>query len=58
VLVFNRPVAQVLDALAKHGIAGGFDLTPYYPELGNALLVCATESRTTADIEKYVKAIA
>ncbi|HTE41059.1 MAG TPA: aminomethyl-transferring glycine dehydrogenase subunit GcvPA [Steroidobacteraceae bacterium] len=58
VLVFNRPVSQVLDALAKQGIAGGFDLTPYYPELGNALLVCATESRTTADIEKYAKAIA
>jgi glycine dehydrogenase subunit 1 len=58
VLVFNRPVAGILEALAKQGIAGGFDLTPYYPELGNALLVCATETRTTADIEKYVKALA
>lgn len=57
VLTFNRPVSQVLDALAKHGIAGGYDLTPHYPELGNALLVCATETRTGADIEKYVKVI-
>jgi glycine dehydrogenase subunit 1 len=57
VLALDRPVAKVLDELAKHGIAGGYDLSADYPELGNALLVCATETRTTADIEKYVEAL-
>src|SRR5688572_11943800 len=51
VLKLERPAGPVLDALAAEGIAGGLDLEPDYPELGHALLVCATETRTTADIE-------
>ncbi|MBV9344875.1 MAG: glycine dehydrogenase, partial [Gammaproteobacteria bacterium] len=35
------------------GIHGGLDLAPYYPELGAALLVCATETKTSADLERY-----
>jgi len=53
VLLFDRPVAGVLRALAARGIFGGLDLAPYYPELGPALLVCATETKTAADIERY-----
>jgi glycine dehydrogenase subunit 1 len=58
VLQLNRPVASTLEALARHGIAGGFDLSKHYPELGDALLVCATETRTTEDIDKYARAMA
>jgi glycine dehydrogenase subunit 1 len=47
------PVAPVLDALAARSILGGYDITPHYPELGNAMLVCATETRTSADIRHY-----
>ena len=36
----------------------GFDLSTDYPELGNALLVCATETRTAADIQAYADALA
>ena len=36
---------------------GGYDLTPHYPALGAALLVCATETRTTADIDTYARAL-
>jgi glycine dehydrogenase subunit 1 len=53
VLLLDRPVAPVLEALAARGIAGGLDLSAYYPELGAALLVCATETKTQADIERY-----
>jgi glycine dehydrogenase subunit 1 len=53
VLLLDRPVAPVLKALAARGILGGLDLAPYYPELGPALLVCATETKTAADIERY-----
>jgi glycine dehydrogenase subunit 1 len=52
VLQLDRPVAPVLAALLARGIVGGLDLTAYYPELGPALLVCATETKTTADIER------
>ena len=57
VLLFDRPVAGVLRALAARGIFGGLDLAPYYPELGPALLVCATETKTAADIERYRAAL-
>jgi glycine dehydrogenase subunit 1 len=57
VLTLNRPVAPVLAALSQRGIAGGFDLSKLYPDLGNALLVCATETRTTADIATYAAAL-
>jgi glycine dehydrogenase subunit 1 len=50
-------VTPVLEALASRGILGGLDLSEYYPELGHALLVCATETKTTADVEKYVAAL-
>jgi glycine dehydrogenase subunit 1 len=58
VLLLDRPVAPVLAELARRGIVGGFDLSEDYPELGNALLVCATETRTAADIQAYADALA
>jgi glycine dehydrogenase subunit 1 len=58
VLELDRPVAPVLEALAARNIIGGFDLSPHYPDLGHALLVCATELRTPADIAAYAKALA
>jgi glycine dehydrogenase subunit 1 len=57
VLLLDRPVAPVLAELARRGIVGGFDLSNDYPELGNALLVCATETRTAADIKAYADAL-
>jgi glycine dehydrogenase subunit 1 len=56
VLQLDRPVATFLATLAEQGILGGYDLTAEYPELGNALLVCATEQRSAADIDAYVAA--
>ncbi len=56
-VVLDRPVAPVLKALESRGILGGFNLADHYPELGNALLVCATETKTPEDIETYAKAL-
>ncbi|MDM8561877.1 aminomethyl-transferring glycine dehydrogenase subunit GcvPA [Candidatus Marithioploca araucensis] len=55
VLQLEKPVDQVLRELATHHIFGGYDLTPFYPELGYSLLVCATEMRTEADIDRYAE---
>ena len=57
VLLLDRPVAPVREALAARGIEGGYDLAAHYPELGPALLVCATEARTAEDIEAYAAAM-
>jgi len=53
VLQLDRPVAPLLRSLASRGILGGLDLSGYFPELGHALLVCATETKTAADIDRY-----
>ena len=58
VLLLDRPAAQVLANMAHQGILGGLDLSERYPELGHALLVCATETKLAADIDAYVAALA
>lgn len=57
VLRLPSPVSKVLERLADRGIQGGFDLTPYYPELGQTLLVCATETKTAEDVQAYDQAL-
>jgi glycine dehydrogenase subunit 1 len=58
VLTLDRPAGPVLEALAAEGIVGGLDLARDYPELGDSLLVCATETRTSPDIETYARSLA
>jgi len=47
------PADEILRALAAHGLLGGYDLSREYPELGDAVLVCATELRTEEDLDIY-----
>ncbi len=55
-LKLDRPVAPLLVALAERDILGGFDLTPTVGR--DALLVCATETKTEGDINAYIAAFA
>ena len=57
VLLLDRPVKPVLEALAHRGIVGGVDVSAR-SQLGHALLVCATETRTVNDIETYARVLA
>ena len=57
-LLLDRPVGPVLAQLAAQGILGGIDVSAQYPQFGNALLTCATETRTDADISRYSAALA
>ena len=50
-------IAPVLEALASQDILGGLDLSALYPDLGDALLVCATETKTDADVDTYIAAL-
>jgi len=56
-LRLDWPVGPVLEALAARDILGGYDLGADFPDLGNALLVCVTETKTDADIGAYVEAM-
>jgi len=42
-----------LHALKAQGILGGLALTQDYPELGDARLVCATETKHDENLERY-----
>jgi glycine dehydrogenase subunit 1 len=53
-LKLDRPVPPVLAALADQGILGGFDLSGFART--DALLVCATETKTAADIDAAISA--
>jgi glycine dehydrogenase subunit 1 len=53
VLRLDLPVGDALRALEAQGIVGGLALRDHYPELGEALLVCATETRSAEDIAQY-----
>lgn len=45
----------ILAELSKQRIQGGFDLSAAYPELGDCLLICVTETKTTEALAGFVK---
>ena len=57
VISLNVSTKEVCEALLEQGIVAGYDLRTRYPELGDALLVCTTETRTRSDLERYASAL-
>ena len=57
VIRVNKPAADVLAALADDNILGGYDLSHEYPQLENAILLCATEMRSDEDMDLYVQSL-
>jgi glycine dehydrogenase subunit 1 len=49
------PVGETLRALGAQNLLGGYDLSGPYPELGQSLLACATETKTPADLDAYAE---
>ena len=45
----------VLRALRAQGILGGYALGRDYPGLADAILVCATETKTAGDLDRYAQ---
>jgi len=58
VLRFGIPAADILRALRAQGILGGLNLEGDYPELGESLLVCVTETKNAADLVDYAAQVA
>ena len=51
------PASRVLGGMRESGVLGGVHLKPWYPELGDTILACATETKTDRDIEAYALAL-
>lgn len=47
-------VQKVLEMFLTEQILGGYNLQETYPELGNALLVCATETKIPEDLTRFL----
>lgn len=57
VLQFKQPVETVIKHFTKLKIQPGLILKKFYPELGECLLVCATETKTEEDLEKFAASL-
>ena len=55
VVQLNKDVKEVNKHLLNKGFIGGLDLTTYYPELQNCMLVCVTEIRTKEEIDAFAQ---
>lgn len=55
-VVLRIPAAErVLEAMAEQGISGGVLLEHRYPDLSDCVLVCATETKSDADVQRYAQ---
>ena len=48
----------ILRRIGKAGIVAGIHLARFYPELGDAILVCVTEVHSRDDIDRLVRELA
>ncbi|HEY6986714.1 MAG TPA: aminomethyl-transferring glycine dehydrogenase subunit GcvPA [Rhodanobacteraceae bacterium] len=53
-----KPASEIVERLANENIVAGVALGEEFPELGDALLVCATETKTNADLDRFASAMA
>ena len=53
VVQLDADIEGVLRTMSAHGIQAGYNLGKDYEGLENCLLVCATETKTDADLQRY-----
>ena len=57
VMDFGPQADARLAAMASMGVLGGYPLNTDYPELAGQVLVCATETKTPEDLDRYLAAL-
>lgn len=50
-------ISEVNKRLLKYGIIGGLDISNYFRELGNCMIVATTEIHTRDDLDHFVEAL-
>jgi len=58
VMQFDLPVAEMMSAMSSRKVLAGVEINGDYPELGNVMLVCATETKTEQDLQTYADLVA
>ena len=53
----NYKIEEINRLLFESGIIGGLDLSHFYPDINNAMLLCVTETKTKEDIDDLVSAV-
>ncbi len=53
-LQLGQPAAGVLERMAANNVLGGYDLGQVNPSMADSILVCATETKTDADIDRFI----
>jgi len=56
-LIRPKNIKSVMDECIKRNINPGLDISKFYPEYNNCLLICATEMLTMSDIDEYVQIV-
>lgn len=54
----KKPFSKVEEKLLSQNIFPGVALEPFYPELKDQFLVCATETKTREDLDRFAEALA
>jgi glycine dehydrogenase subunit 1 len=54
----KKPFAKIEEKLMAKGIFPGVALEPFYPELKDQFIVCATETKSKEDLDRFVEALA
>ena len=54
----NRCINKINEYLLAKGIIGGLDISAFYPELSNSMLLCVTETKSRESIDRLVKELA
>ncbi len=57
VVFSEKPFAEIEKKLIPQGILPGIDPSSFYPELKNAFIVCATETKSKEDLDRFAKAL-
>jgi len=57
VLQFDRPIQPLLTQWQAAGLTAGLPLAEFFPDYSNALLICATETKTQQDLDDYVSCV-
>lgn len=53
-----KPFTKIEEKMKEQGIFPGVALEPFYPELEDTFLVCATETKSKEDLDRFVEALA
>jgi glycine dehydrogenase subunit 1 len=54
----KKPFSKIEEKLMAQGIFPGVAIEPFYPELKDQFLVCATETKSKEDLNRFVEALA